>query len=44
MNKNKIEELEKPRRVYQVAKELNIASGELLDYLKKKDQDGYIGE
>jgi len=37
MNKNKIEELEKPRRVYQVAKELNIASGDLLDYLKKKN-------
>ncbi len=37
MNKNKTEELEKLKRVYQVAKELNIASVELLDYLKKKN-------
>ena len=37
MNKDKIEQLEKSRRVYQVAKELNIASGELLDYLKERN-------
>ncbi|NVM01424.1 MAG: translation initiation factor IF-2 N-terminal domain-containing protein [Candidatus Helarchaeota archaeon] len=35
--KKKIEVLERPKRVYQVAKELNIESGELLDYLKERN-------
>ena len=36
MSKDKVETLEKPKRVHQIAKELNIASVEVLDFLKER--------
>ncbi len=36
MSKDKIDILEKPVRIHQIAKELNIASSELVDFLKEQ--------
>ena len=36
MSKESIQELEKPKRIHQIAKELNISHIEILDFLKEK--------
>ena len=36
MSKDSIQELEKPKRIHQIAKELNISHVEILDFLKEK--------
>lgn len=40
MSSEKTEQLEKPKRLHEIAKELNIGSTELIDYLKEKKYQG----
>ncbi len=37
MSNDKVKEIEKTKRVHQIAKELNVASGEILDYLRERE-------